>query len=94
MLCHLPSLQTVACGFSEALSALTASPALVVSYLQHAQDSGQLLARPCIPLSPWALSLLCCDSYSVLMSLRSIFCSSPEPVDASYKPGTETWNMP
>ena len=45
MLCHLPSLHTVACGFSEALSALTASPALVVSYLQQAQRSSQLLGH-------------------------------------------------
>ena len=37
MLCHFPSLQTVACGLSEAFSALTASPALVVSYLPHPQ---------------------------------------------------------
>ncbi len=44
MLCHLPSLQTVACGFSEAFSALTASPALVVSYLQYTESDLMAIA--------------------------------------------------
>ena len=42
MPCHLPSLQTVACGFREAFSAFTASPALVVSYLQQTSGLAQL----------------------------------------------------
>ena len=45
MLCHLPSLHTVACGLRDAFSALTASPALVVSYLQHAHDTAQPHSR-------------------------------------------------
>ena len=71
MLCHLPSRQTVACGFSEAFSALTASPALVVSYLHHAQN---LISWPSHPLYFWsALSLakqerICAEPYAAAVA--------------------------
>ena len=83
MLCHLPSLHTVACGLSDAFRALTASPALVVSYLQQAQNTARLHGRlacfhlpgsytvtaPSAPTSPQQLPCTkrCCLCFSKAM---------------------------